>query len=164
MERSLTSLACPSDGARPSGLGAADVTGAGSRRTVRTRSAAIWSMFSGVMAGKGASAEIEERRARSLVQIVVWGHGKAKSDGVVDQTWIVRSLKLGAHLLPLLRRNGPEELIQNLIQFVCAPRDAIQSVPVTPGRGDPLAAAQKSNSAPWRPSDRDRIKYRTYVL
>ena len=166
MYRSLTSLARPAEGTRPSARGAADVTGAGSRRTVRTRSAAIWSMFSGVMAGKGASAEIAEGGAPAAsCSIVVWGHGEAMSDGVVDQTWIVRSLKVGAHLLPLLRRNGPEELIQNLIQFVsCTVRchECVPSIDPRP-RGDPRGGPE-SNSAPWRPSDRDRIEYRTYVL
>ena len=75
------------------------------------------------------------------MQIVGWGDGEAMSDGVVDQTWIVRSLKLGAHLLPLLRRNGPEERIQNLIQFVsCTVRSHPYVLSIAPQRGMSLMA------------------------
>lgn len=64
------------------------------------------------------------------MHIVVWDRGKAMSDGVVGRIWVVRSLKVGAHLLSLLRRNGLEECIQNLIQFVSCTVRCHQGFPV----------------------------------
>ena len=88
------------------------------------------------------------------MQIVAWGHGEAMSDGVVVQTWVVRSLKLGAHLFPLLRRNGLEECIQNLIQFVSCTVRCHQGFPVhcPPAMGNVLngrwsGARQRAASA-----------------